>query len=82
LPLALATGAGAEMRRSLGTAVFWGMLGVTAFGVFLTPVFFFVLGWLGGGNACVQAQVEPTEGAVSTGITGAPADGHHGDPAK
>jgi multidrug efflux pump len=40
LPLVLATGAGAEMRRSLGTAVFSGMLGVTAFGIFLTPVFF------------------------------------------
>jgi multidrug efflux pump len=33
LPLALATGAGAEMRRALGTAVFWGMLGVTFFGL-------------------------------------------------
>jgi multidrug efflux pump len=40
LPLVLATGAGAEMRQSLGTAVFYGMLGVTIFGVFLTPVFF------------------------------------------
>jgi multidrug efflux pump len=43
VPLVLANGAGAEMRRSLGIAVFSGMLGVTAFGVFLTPVFFFVL---------------------------------------
>jgi multidrug efflux pump len=43
LPLVVATGAGAEMRRSLGTAVFSGMLGVTLFGIFLTPVFFYVL---------------------------------------
>jgi len=43
VPLLLATGAGAEMRRTLGTAVFSGMLGVTAFGIFLTPVFFFVV---------------------------------------
>ncbi len=43
VPLVLATGAGAEMRRSLGTAVFGGMLGVTLFGVFLTPVFYYVL---------------------------------------
>jgi multidrug efflux pump len=43
VPLVVATGAGAEMRRSLGTAVFSGMLGVTLFGVFLTPVFFYVL---------------------------------------
>jgi multidrug efflux pump len=45
LPLMLATGAGAEMRRSLGTAVFSGMLGVTLFGIFLTPVFFNVIEW-------------------------------------
>jgi multidrug efflux pump len=43
LPLVYASGAGAEMRRSLGTAVFSGMLGVTAFGIFLTPVFFYVI---------------------------------------
>jgi multidrug efflux pump len=46
LPLVLASGAGAEMRQSLGTAVFSGMIGVTLFGVFLTPVFFYVLMWL------------------------------------
>jgi multidrug efflux pump len=40
IPLVLAEGAGAEMRRALGTAVFAGMLGVTLFGIFLTPVFF------------------------------------------
>jgi multidrug efflux pump len=45
LPLLLAEGAGAEMRRTLGTAVFWGMIGVTAFGIFLTPVFFDVIQW-------------------------------------
>jgi multidrug efflux pump len=43
VPLVFATGAGAEMRWSLGTAVFSGMLGVTLFGIFLTPVFFNVL---------------------------------------
>jgi multidrug efflux pump len=43
LPLVLARGAGAEMRRTLGTAVFFGMLGVTLFGIFLTPVFFYVI---------------------------------------
>jgi multidrug efflux pump len=46
-PLVIATGAGAEMRRSLGTAVFSGMLGVTLFGIFLTPVFFYVIRELG-----------------------------------
>jgi multidrug efflux pump len=43
MPLAVATGAGAEMRRSLGTAVLSGMLGVTLFGILLTPVFFSVI---------------------------------------
>jgi len=48
VPLVVATGAGAEMRRSLGQAVFAGMLGVTLFGIFLTPVFFFVIQRFGG----------------------------------
>ncbi|MGE5145415.1 MAG: efflux RND transporter permease subunit [Candidatus Eiseniibacteriota bacterium] len=39
-PLAVATGAGAEMRQSLGTAVFFGMLGVTVFGLLFTPAFY------------------------------------------
>ncbi|MGD9721290.1 MAG: efflux RND transporter permease subunit [Pirellulales bacterium] len=43
VPLVFATGAGAEMRRTLGTAVFSGMLGVTGFGLFLTPVFYYVI---------------------------------------
>jgi multidrug efflux pump len=48
VPLIIATGAGAEMRRALGTPVFFGMLGVTMFGLFLTPVFYVLLrGWFG-----------------------------------
>jgi multidrug efflux pump len=43
VPLMIGQGAGAEMRRTLGTAVFAGMLGVTLFGIFLTPVFFYVI---------------------------------------
>jgi multidrug efflux pump len=43
VPLVIAAGAGAEMRRSLGIAVFSGMLGVTLFGIFLTPVFFYAI---------------------------------------
>jgi len=46
VPLMLAHGAGAEMRRTLGVAVFAGMLGVTLFGIFLTPVFYYVIQWL------------------------------------
>jgi multidrug efflux pump len=47
VPLVIASGAGAEMRQSLGTAVFNGMLGVTLFGIFLTPVFFNVIQGVG-----------------------------------
>jgi multidrug efflux pump len=43
VPLVISHGAGAEMRRTLGIAVFAGMLGVTLFGIFLTPVFFYVV---------------------------------------
>jgi multidrug efflux pump len=43
VPLAVAHGAGAEMRRPLGIAVCFGMLGVTLFGIFLTPVFYYVI---------------------------------------
>ncbi len=43
VPLAIATGAGAEMRQSLGIGVLSGMLGVTVFGIFLTPVFYYLL---------------------------------------
>jgi multidrug efflux pump subunit AcrB len=46
VPLVIAKGAGAEMRQALGTAVFFGMLGVTIFGIFLTPVFYVSIRWL------------------------------------
>ena len=61
LPLARATGAGAEMRRALGTAVFSGMLGVTILGLFLTPVFYVTLrrmsSWLFRRRASAPARV-------------------------
>jgi multidrug efflux pump len=47
VPLIVSRGAGAEMRQTLGTAVFSGMLGVTLFGLLLTPVFFYSIDWLG-----------------------------------
>ena len=50
VPLLVATGAGAEMRHALGTVVFWGMIGVTIFGIFLTPVFYVVIRKLVGGT--------------------------------
>jgi HAE1 family hydrophobic/amphiphilic exporter-1 len=47
VPLVIATGAGYEMRQSLGTAVFFGMIGVTVFGLLFTPMFYVVCRWLG-----------------------------------
>ncbi len=47
LPLVLSSGAGSEMRHAMGVAVFFGMLGVTLFGLFLTPVFYVLLRRLG-----------------------------------
>jgi len=43
VPLVLSTGAGAEMRHAMGVAVFAGMIGVTSFGLFLTPIFYVIL---------------------------------------
>src|SRR5262249_24537599 len=51
VPLYVATGAGCEMRIALGTAVFYGMLGVTLFGLLFTPVFYVVIRGLFGGAA-------------------------------
>jgi multidrug efflux pump subunit AcrB len=45
-PLVVAIGAGAELRRALGTAVFSGMIGVTLFGLIFTPVFYVVCRWV------------------------------------
>ncbi len=56
VPLVFSTGAGAEMRHAMGVAVFSGMLGVTFFGLFLTPVFYTVLEKLG---VRKPAPVEP-----------------------
>ena len=60
VPLYLAVGAGAEMRIALGTAVFWGMIGVTLFGLIFTPVFYVVIRRLAGGRLA----------ATDRGVTG------------
>jgi hypothetical protein len=61
VPLLLGTGAGAEMRRTLGVAVFSGMLGVTLFGIFLTPVFFNVIEWF------IDRRLAESPGAMALG---------------
>jgi multidrug efflux pump len=61
LPLAYATGAGAEMRQAMGIAVFAGMIGVTAFGIFLTPVFYVLLRALSGNRPLKRHGEVPHE---------------------
>jgi multidrug efflux pump len=61
VPLVLSSGAGAEMRHAMGVAVFFGMLGVTFFGLFLTPVFYLLLRGLSGMRPLKQhAEKQPT----------------------
>ncbi|WP_165227238.1 efflux RND transporter permease subunit [Aquisphaera insulae] len=58
VPLITSAGAGSEMRQTLGVAVFSGMLGVTLFGIFLTPVFFFVIQWAEDRRSAARAAEE------------------------
>src|SRR5207248_5819612 len=65
LPLAVARGAGAEMRQAIGVAVLGGMLGVTLFGIVLTPVFFAVVDWLTHTRLAQNRRVQQlSEGAL------------------
>ena len=64
VPLVTSTGAGAEMRHAMGVAVFFGMLGVTLFGLMLTPVFYVVLRTLAGG----RIHVAEKKGAADYGM--------------
>ncbi len=61
VPLVWATGAGAELRQNLGTAVFAGMIGVTAFGLIFTPVFYVLTSRL----AAYFARRKPQEPAAA-----------------
>jgi multidrug efflux pump len=73
VPLVLATGAGAEMRKTLGIAVFSGMLGVTAFGIFFTPVFYSVIRWF------TERKPAAVEVAAPSGTTAATVPSHDGN---
>jgi hydrophobe/amphiphile efflux-1 (HAE1) family protein len=59
LPLVWAIGAGAELRQTLGTAVFFGMIGVTAFGLVFTPAFYVVARWFARGRRAAPAPEAP-----------------------
>lgn len=80
LPLVLSTGAGAEMRSAMGVAVFFGMIGVTAFGLFLTPVFYVVLRRLAGNRPLkLHGEVPHLDGFAGSHTAGRPAG--HAQPA-
>ena len=66
VPLAFASGAGSEMRRAMGIAVFSGMIGVTLFGIFLTPVFYVMLRKLTG-NRALKRHGEVVHGEAFAG---------------
>jgi hydrophobe/amphiphile efflux-1 (HAE1) family protein len=87
VPLMISEGAGAEMRQTLGTAVFSGMLGVTLFGIFLTPVFYFVIQWFSDKRAAArQAERDADESPDDSGdgrpaeTAGVLANGDQGEP--
>ena len=78
VPLMVSAGAGAEMRQTLGTAVFSGMLGVTLFGIFLTPVFYYVIQWFSDRRAAARPQDDEDEAESEKPHDGHP--GHDGHP--
>jgi multidrug efflux pump len=79
LPLVLSTGAGAEMRHAMGVAVFAGMIGVTAFGLFLTPVFYVLLRGLAGNRPLKQhGQIPHVEAFAGASPPNAPLPGSVG----
>ena len=87
VPLMVSAGAGAEMRQTLGTAVFSGMLGVTLFGIFLTPVFYYVIQWFSDQRAAARQaeklgeESDDDQGGGDASETAAVlADGDHAQP--
>jgi multidrug efflux pump len=84
VPPYFASGAGAEMRRSVGTAMLWGAFGVTLFGIFLTPVFFYVIRGLARGRtpnrepAAVATAESFRARGVAMPVVRAASNGEHG----
>jgi len=74
VPLMVSVGAGAEMRQTLGTAVFSGMLGVTLFGIFLTPVFYYVIQWFSDKRALASQAEEAAEESEDASSDGQPGE--------
>jgi multidrug efflux pump len=79
IPLVIASGAGSEVRRAMGVAVFSGMIGVTFFGLFLTPVFFVLIRrFVGrGGRAAVMRPASVHQGGTPAALPPASEGSHH-----
>jgi multidrug efflux pump len=78
VPLVVAKGAGAEMRVALGVAVFSGMLGVTVFGIFFTPVFYVVIRWFSGRTPSAPSpDAKPALATATARADGPVLAGHH-----
>jgi multidrug efflux pump len=75
VPLVLAKGAGAEMRVALGVAVFSGMLGVTIFGIFFTPVFYVVVRWFSRPKTPASKRLDETNHRDGLPVVAATVDG-------
>src|SRR5690606_8733126 len=69
VPLVVSVGAGAEMRSAMGVAVFSGMIGVTFFGIFMTPVFYVLMRRVAGNRPLVQHKIAISEGGEAQIIT-------------
>jgi multidrug efflux pump len=69
VPMIIAHGAGAEMRKALGVPVFSGMIGVTLFGLVLTPVFFYVIDWCGESRLLAGVWLRKLNGLVLGAIS-------------
>jgi multidrug efflux pump len=81
VPLVLSTGAGAEMRHAMGVAVFAGMIGVTIFGIFMTPVFYVLLRLLTGNRPLKQhGEARPDDGALAPALAPSPAPASNLEP--
>jgi Cu/Ag efflux pump CusA len=72
IPLVFASGAGAEMRHAMGVAVFSGMIGVTLFGLFLTPLFYLLLRRRRAEHAPRDASAAPVDLPMMAGLKMSP----------
>ena len=82
LPLVFASGPGQEMRQALGTAVFFGMIGVTIFGLLFTPVFYVIASWLTSKLPTVHVGLRKGDAAAGAATAAGPRPEPRPEPAE